>query len=45
MSRSAEAMPAELQALVIDELDAEPDEIHDDQRLLGLADMQPVDRR
>jgi polyphosphate kinase len=37
-----EAMPAELQALVIDELDAEPDEIHDDQRLLGLADLSQL---
>ncbi len=38
----SEAMPAELQALVIDELDAEPDEVHDDQRLLGLADLSQL---
>ena len=35
-------MPLELRELVIDELDAAPDEIHDDQRLLGLADMQQM---
>jgi polyphosphate kinase len=38
----SEAMPAELQALVIDELDAEPDEVHDDQRLLGLTDLSQL---
>src|SRR6202008_117664 len=36
----AAGMPQELRELVIDELDAAPDEIHDDQRLLGLADMK-----
>jgi polyphosphate kinase len=38
----ASGMPAELRELVIDELDAAPDEIHDDQRLLGLADMKQM---
>jgi polyphosphate kinase len=38
----AAEMPAELRELVIDELDAAPDEIHDDQRLLGLADMKQM---
>jgi polyphosphate kinase len=38
----AAGMPPELQELVIDELDAAPDEIHDDQRLLGLADMKQM---
>jgi polyphosphate kinase len=38
----SESMPAELQALVIDELDAEPDEVHDDQRLLGLTDLSQL---
>ena len=36
----AAGMPPELRDLVIDELDAAPDEIHDGQRLLGLADMR-----
>src|SRR4051794_25739084 len=35
-------MPKELCALVIDELDAQPDEIHDDQRLLGLTDLSQL---
>ena len=35
----AAGMPPELRELVIDELDAAPEEIHDDQRLLGLADL------
>src|ERR1700722_8494968 len=38
----AAGMPPELRELVIDELDAVPDEIHDDQRLLGLADMKQM---
>ncbi|HBK04956.1 MAG TPA: RNA degradosome polyphosphate kinase [Acetobacteraceae bacterium] len=38
----AAGMPVELRELVIDELDAAPDEIHDDQRLLGLADMKQM---
>src|SRR5271165_4732527 len=38
----AAGMPPELRELVIDELDAAPDEIHDDQRLLGLADMKQM---
>ena len=38
----AAGMPLELRELVIDELDAAPDEIHDDQRLLGLADMKQM---
>jgi polyphosphate kinase len=38
----AAGMPQELRELVIDELDAVPDEIHDDQRLLGLADMKQM---
>ena len=36
----AAGMPPELRELVVDELDAAPDEIHDDQRLLGLADLR-----
>jgi polyphosphate kinase len=35
-------MPAELRELVVDELDAVADEIHDGQRLLGLADMKQM---
>ena len=35
-------MPRELRELVVDELDATPDEIHEDQRLLGLADMKQM---
>lgn len=38
----AAGMPLALRELVIDELDAVPDEIHDDQRLLGLADMKQM---
>jgi polyphosphate kinase len=38
----ASGMPAELRELVVDELDAAPDEIHDGQRLLGLADMKQM---
>jgi polyphosphate kinase len=38
----AAGMPLELRELVVDELDAAPDEIHDDQRLLGLADMKQM---
>ncbi len=38
----AAGMPPELRELVIDELDVAPDEIHDDQRLLGLADMKQM---
>ncbi|MGD0103229.1 MAG: RNA degradosome polyphosphate kinase [Rhodopila sp.] len=38
----AAGMPLGLRELVIDELDAAPDEIHDDQRLLGLADMKQM---
>ncbi|HEY4043931.1 MAG TPA: RNA degradosome polyphosphate kinase [Rhodopila sp.] len=38
----AAGMPVELRELVIDELDAAPDEIHADQRLLGLADMKQM---
>jgi polyphosphate kinase len=38
----AAGMPLELRELVIDELDVVPDEIHDDQRLLGLADMKQM---
>ncbi|MEA2770640.1 MAG: polyphosphate kinase [Acetobacteraceae bacterium] len=38
----AAGMPPELRELVIDELDAVPDEIHEDQRLLGLADMKQM---
>ncbi len=38
----AAGMPPELRELVIDELDAAPDEIHEDQRLLGLADMKQM---
>jgi polyphosphate kinase len=38
----AAGMPHELRELVIDELDAAPDEIHDHQRLLGLADMKQM---
>lgn len=38
----ASGMPVELRELVIDELDAAPDEIHDDQRLLGVADMKQM---
>jgi polyphosphate kinase len=38
----SEQMPEELRALVIDELDALPDEIHDDQRLLGLTDLSQL---
>ena len=38
----AAGMPPELRELVIDELDAAPDEIHDDQKLLGLADMKQM---
>src|SRR3984885_1832616 len=38
----AAGMPPELRELVIDELDAVPDEIHDGQRLLGLADMKQM---
>jgi polyphosphate kinase len=36
----AAGMPPELRELVIDELNVAPDEIHGDQRLLGLADMK-----
>ncbi|MFL5256217.1 MAG: RNA degradosome polyphosphate kinase, partial [Rhodopila sp.] len=35
-------MPEELRALVVDELDALPDEVHDDQRLLGLTDLSQL---
>jgi polyphosphate kinase len=38
----AAGMPPELRELVIDELNVAPDEIHDDQRLLGLADMKQM---
>ncbi len=38
----AAGMPDGLRDLVIDELDAAPDEIHDGQRLLGLADMKQM---
>jgi polyphosphate kinase len=38
----ASGMPAELRELVVDELDAASDEIHDGQRLLGLADMKKM---
>jgi polyphosphate kinase len=38
----AAGMPLELRELVVDELDAAPDEIHDDQHLLGLADMKQM---
>ena len=38
----AAGMPVELRDLVIDELDAAPDEIHDGQLLLGLADMKQM---
>jgi polyphosphate kinase len=38
----AEGMPAELRELVVDELDAAPDEIHEGQRLLGLADTRQL---
>jgi polyphosphate kinase len=38
----AEGMPAELRDLVADELDAVPDEIHEGQRLLGLADTKQM---
>src|ERR1700712_3135637 len=38
----AAGMPHELRELVVDELDAAPDEIHDDQRLLGLADLKQM---
>ena len=38
----AEGMPHELRELVIDELDAAPDEIHDGQHLLGLADTKQL---
>ena len=38
----AAGMPLGLRELVIDELDAAPDEIHDGQRLLGLADMKQM---
>jgi polyphosphate kinase len=38
----AAGMPLELRELVVDELDTAPDEIHDDQRLLGLADMKQM---
>ena len=38
----AAGMPIELRELVVDELDAAPDEIHDDQQLLGLADMKQM---
>ena len=38
----AAGMPPELRELVIDELDAAADEIHDDQHLLGLADMKQM---
>jgi polyphosphate kinase len=38
----AAGMPLELRELVIDELNAAPDEIHDDQRLLGIADMKQM---
>src|SRR5271165_1558270 len=38
----SESMPRELRALVVDEVDAAPDEIHDDQRLLGLADLSQL---
>ena len=38
----AEGMPAELRELVVDELDAAPDEIHEGQRLLGLADTKQL---
>lgn len=36
------AMPRELRELVADELDAAPDEIHDGQHLLGLADLKQM---
>ncbi len=35
-------MPRELRELVVDELDAAPDEIHEDQRLLGLVDTKQL---
>jgi polyphosphate kinase len=38
----ARGMPAELRELVIDELDVAPDEIHDDQTLLGLVDTKQM---
>jgi len=38
----AKGMPAELRELVIDELDAAADEIHEGQRLLGLADTKQL---
>jgi polyphosphate kinase len=38
----AEGMPAELRDLVADELDAAPDEVHEGQRLLGLADTKQM---
>ena len=38
----AAGMPPELRELVVDELDAAPDEIHEDQPLLGLADMKQM---
>jgi polyphosphate kinase len=38
----AAGMPPELRELVIDELDAAPDEIHDGQRLLGVVDMKQM---
>ena len=38
----AEGMPPELRELVVDELDAAPDEIHDGQRLLGLTDTRQL---
>ena len=38
----AVGMPPELRELVVDELDAAPDEIHENQRMLGLADMKQM---
>jgi polyphosphate kinase len=38
----AVGMPPELRELVIDELKVTPDEIHGDQRLLGLADLKQM---
>jgi polyphosphate kinase len=38
----ASGMPVELRELVVGELSAASDEIHDDQRLLGLADMRQM---
>ncbi len=38
----AEGMPAELRELVVDELDVAPDEIHEGQLLLGLADTRQL---